>query len=96
MRAQGYALTGYDIFPDHHAFSETEVQKLLAIADPLITTEKDMARLRGAAAGSPHAELAARADILPIELNVQDEADLWARINHALAEGQANQRYTSY
>ena len=63
---------------------------------PLITTEKDMARLRGAPADSARARLAAEAAVLPITLKVENEADLLHAIEAAIANGQANRRYKSY
>lgn len=96
LAAQGYQIAGYDIFPDHHNFTEAEAEKLLAVSAALITTEKDMARLQGAPADSARAALAQRAYILPIALEVENETALLALIETAMTDGQANRLYTSY
>ena len=59
LLAQGYEIDGFTSFADHHDFTEAEAAKLLAHDKPLITTEKDMARLQGAPADSARARLAA-------------------------------------
>ena len=73
-------------FPDHHAFTEREAVRLLAGADAtgaeLITTEKDLARLAGAA--GELATLKARSRTLPIKMTFE-ERDL-VRL-HALIDG---------
>jgi tetraacyldisaccharide 4'-kinase len=92
----GYALGGFTSFSDHHEFSEAEAQKLVASDLPLVTTQKDMARLQGAPAGSARAELAATAHVLKIDLAIADEDELRGLIKNALAAKQANQIYKSY
>jgi len=61
-------------FADHHPYTGAEAAALMAEADraglPLVTTEKDFARLKGRHALS---ELAARARALPITLAVEEE-----------------------
>ncbi len=94
--AQGYEIDGFTSFADHHDFTETEAATLLAHDMPLITTEKDMARLRGAPADSARGRLAAEAAVLPITLKVENEADLLHAIKAAIADGQANRLYKSY
>ena len=56
LAAQGYQMEGFTSFADHHNFTEAEAAKLLAHDTPLITTEKDMARLRARrpTARAPH------------------------------------------
>jgi tetraacyldisaccharide 4'-kinase len=71
----GVAVTERIGFPDHHRYTASEAQTLIARAEAanllLITTEKDAVRL----AGDPRlAALAARASALPVEL-VIEEAD---------------------
>ncbi|MGB7097203.1 MAG: tetraacyldisaccharide 4'-kinase, partial [Xanthobacteraceae bacterium] len=60
-------------FPDHHRFTATEAQALIARADAgnliLVTTEKDLARLTG---DTNLALLAARASALPVLLVVEE------------------------
>jgi tetraacyldisaccharide 4'-kinase len=62
-------------FADHHRYSATEAQTLIADAERdglvLLTTEKDQARLRGEMALSA---LAAKAQALPVILQLEDEA----------------------
>jgi len=64
-------------FPDHHPYVAEEMAELVACAArnglTLVTTEKDMARLRGDPAA---AELAARAAVLPVILRFSDAAGL--------------------
>ncbi|MCC7251727.1 tetraacyldisaccharide 4'-kinase [Hyphomicrobium sp.] len=78
-------------FPDHHAFTEAEAVHLLAEADAtgaeLVTTEKDLARLAGAAGAL--ADLAARSRTLPIAVTFEerDLLRLTALIDGALKNG---------
>jgi tetraacyldisaccharide 4'-kinase len=66
-------------FPDHHGFSVEEANALLAAAQnrhlTLVTTEKDLARMRGNAALG---QLAQASLSLPITLRFQDESALEA------------------
>lgn len=94
--AQGYEIDGFTSFADHHDFTEAEAATLLAHDKPLITTEKDMARLQGAPADSARARLAAEAAVLPIALEIAGEAALLAAISRAITDGQANRLYKSY
>lgn len=96
LEAQGYEVAAMSVFADHHAFNESDAQQLLSSQLPLITTEKDMARLRGTDENSARGQLAKRAQTLPIELIIDDGAALYGLIKNALAEKQANQLYTSY
>ena len=92
----GYRIAALTSFADHHMFSEAEAARLLDSPHPLVTTEKDMARLRGAKAGSARAKLAETAHVLQIALHVEDAAALRQTMQHAMAAKQANQLYTSY
>ena len=96
LAAQGYEVKQFSSFADHHHFTEADAAKLLKSELPLITTEKDMARLQGAPAGTARAQLAARAETLPIALKITDADALSALIKSALAQKQANQLYKSY
>lgn len=62
-------------FPDHHPYTAEETAELVACAArnrlTLVTTEKDMARLRGTPSA---AEIAARATLLPVALEFSDVA----------------------
>ena len=55
-----------------------------------------MARLQGAKPESARAQLAAAADVLKVELKVDNQAALLQAIETAIADGQANQNYKSY
>jgi tetraacyldisaccharide 4'-kinase len=72
-------------FPDHHPYSAGEMAALVAGADQngltLVTTEKDMARLRGAPAA---AGLTARLAVLPVFLKFGDEAGMEAMVRDAI------------
>ena len=74
LAAAGVAVAATRSFPDHHRYSAAEAQALCDHADReglvLVTTEKDLTRLSGEAA---MAELAARADALPVTLAFDDE-----------------------
>jgi tetraacyldisaccharide 4'-kinase len=52
LRASGIDVVRERAFPDHHPFSKTEIETLIADAKrdglTLVTTEKDLARLRTA------------------------------------------------
>jgi tetraacyldisaccharide 4'-kinase len=51
LRASGIDVAGQRAFADHHPYSQTEIESLVAEAErdglTLVTTEKDLARLRG-------------------------------------------------
>ena len=96
LEGQGFAVDRLTAFADHHMFSEAEADALLASELPLITTEKDMARLTRAPDGSARAALAARSQVLPVKLAVDDADRLKAALLAALADGQANRTYKSY
>ena len=96
LEAQGYQVSDVRAFSDHHDFSEADAKQLLALETPLITTEKDMARLQGAKPESARAQLAAAADVLKVELKVDNQVALLQAIETAIADGQANQNYKSY
>jgi tetraacyldisaccharide 4'-kinase len=66
-------------FPDHHPYTADEMAELAACADrnglTPVTTEKDMARLRGVPAA---AELIKRTEVLPVMLEFHDAAAVGA------------------
>jgi tetraacyldisaccharide 4'-kinase len=61
-------------FPDHHRYTDAEAERLVAHADAaglrLVTTEKDMARLSGAA--GPPAALRERAEAFAVTLEFEN------------------------
>jgi tetraacyldisaccharide 4'-kinase len=73
LEAHGIPAAVCKPFPDHHPYAADEMAALVACADrnglTLVTTEKDMARLRGAPAA---AELVKRAAVLPVTLTFSD------------------------
>ncbi len=68
LRQAGLHLAGTRCFPDHHVYSEAELQALAdrAGAMPLVTTEKDLARIHQSASILASTELLA----LKIELDI--------------------------
>ncbi len=78
--AAGIAVKQRQAFPDHHRFSAGEAGALIRQAEhgglALLTTEKDHARMRG---DSVAATLAARAQVLPVKMEVH-EADALRRL----------------
>jgi tetraacyldisaccharide 4'-kinase len=76
-------------FADHHRFSASEASALVADAKVrgllLVTTEKDLARLRG----EPSlASLAAQAHTLPVRLEFEDEGAVRELLRQALAKAR--------
>jgi tetraacyldisaccharide 4'-kinase len=75
LRAIGLSVAETRSFADHHRYTLREAKVLCADADRqgllLVTTEKDLARLRGEPAGL---ELERAAHALPVELVFDDEA----------------------
>ena len=59
LRASGIEVAGQRAFADHHAYSQAEIESLIAEAKrealTLVTTEKDLARLRGDAGAANRA-----------------------------------------
>ena len=96
LQQAGYRVSELTAFGDHHPFSEAEAKRLLASTQKLITTRKDMARLVGAPEGSARAQLAAKAMVLDIALQVEAADELRAAMRAAMQDKQANRLYTSY
>ncbi|MFN3869678.1 MAG: tetraacyldisaccharide 4'-kinase, partial [Hyphomicrobiaceae bacterium] len=78
LERQGGAIIARRSFADHHAFSETDAEALLRLADThgaeLITTEKDHVRLVGF--GGARERLARRARQLAIKLSFLNQDEL--------------------
>lgn len=76
-------------FPDHHRYTADECAALIAAADrdrlDLVTTEKDLARMRGDPAA---VALAARARALPVTLAFREGEDPGPTLFRALARVQ--------
>jgi tetraacyldisaccharide 4'-kinase len=86
LSGAGIAVAATRMFPDHHRFTKMEADALCEEADRdglvLVTTEKDLARMQGEEA---MAELAARAQALPVALLFDDEADFLALLLERIA-----------
>ena len=67
-------------FPDHHPYTEADARALLAEAKALkaglISTTKDLARLKGASGALAELHASARALPITIEFSGDDEASL--------------------
>ncbi len=76
-------------FPDHHLFSPADAEALLSHARArdlqLVTTEKDLVRMRGDPA---LAELAAATQALPVTLEFVEPAVIRKRLEDALAKAR--------
>jgi tetraacyldisaccharide 4'-kinase len=83
----GVAVAERASFPDHHRYSATDAHALVARADAanllLLTTEKDYARFAGDAA---LAALAARSNVLRVQLKIDEESDFRRLILSAAEE----------
>jgi tetraacyldisaccharide 4'-kinase len=86
LRAAGVKIGATRSFSDHHRYSRGEAQALRAAAERerlvLVTTEKDFARMQGAAETT---ELAAVARALPVTLALDDEPAFKTLLQQALA-----------
>lgn len=71
LAATGAVVAAFNAFPDHHAFTDADAQRLLDQADrhgaALVTTEKDAVRLAAVADG-PRGDLGRRARPLAVRL----------------------------
>lgn len=86
LRADGRQLVGAARFADHHAYTQREARRLLAEARArraqLVTTAKDMARLRHGAGALR--ELAQRTLLCEDELVLRDRAGFWKFVRQRL------------
>ena len=89
LTALGADIAERRVFPDHHRFSSIEAEALLSKARArrldLVTTEKDLVRMRGKPA---LAELAAATKALPVTLEFMDPAAIGKRLADALAKAR--------
>lgn len=89
LRAGGIDLVGERAFADHHPFSQSEIETLAAEAQrdalTLVTTEKDLARLRTAGGLPPWAN-----DIVPfaVTLEFDDAASLRKLVSQRLFQAR--------
>jgi tetraacyldisaccharide 4'-kinase len=90
LRASAVEVVAEKAFADHHPFSENEIEVLAAAAKrdglTLVTTEKDLARLRGGGKLMPVAR-----DIVPFAVTLQfdDEAKLLRFVTDRLFQSRA-------
>jgi tetraacyldisaccharide 4'-kinase len=90
LRAGGVDVVAEKTFTDHHPFSESEIEALIAAAKreglTLVTTEKDLARLRSGGKLVPMAR-----DIVPFAVTLQfdDEALLLRFVTDRLFQARA-------
>lgn len=84
----GIAVAERASFPDHHRYTAVDARELIARAEAanllLLTTEKDYARFAG---NAPLAALAARSNMLRVQLKIEEESDFRRLILNA-AEGR--------
>jgi len=90
LTALGAEVVEQRAFPDHHRFSASEADALLAAAQArgllLVTTEKDLVRLKG----EPSlAELTAQARTLPVRLQFENMDGVRDLLNRTLAKARA-------
>ncbi|WP_018266773.1 tetraacyldisaccharide 4'-kinase [Methylosinus sp. LW4] len=82
LEALGLEIVGRKSFADHHAFTAREMAALereaARLRATLVTTEKDAARL------SP--DMAARVDVLPIDLRFAEEEDMRALLRRSITD----------
>ena len=93
LEAHGIQAVVRKPFPDHHPYAADEMAALVACAArdslTLVTTEKDMARLRGV---PDAAELRKQTAVLPVVLEFRDEAGVEALLRNACRGGAAASR----
>jgi tetraacyldisaccharide 4'-kinase len=91
LRDAGIAVAKTRHFPDHHPYDASEARSLLAQADRenlrLVTTEKDLARMRGDTALTA---LAAATTALPVTLMFDDARAIRDLVTRGLARSRPN------
>ena len=85
LETSGITATVRKAFPDHHRYTARETAALVACAQrdglTLLTTEKDMVRMRGDPAA---ADLIRRSRVLPVTLTFKDTAAVKAILRNAM------------
>jgi tetraacyldisaccharide 4'-kinase len=86
LRAIGARVDRTKAFPDHHPYTEADAAELLALAEGeglrLVTTEKDMARLAGAAGAA--SRLRDRTEVFPIVVEFENPSAVGEMIGEAV------------
>ena len=85
VRAQNVPVVGERVFPDHYAYSQSDVSDILArahelSASVLVTTEKDGVKIGPLWTGKANPPIYA----LRVAMQIENEAAFFARINAAL------------
>jgi tetraacyldisaccharide 4'-kinase len=87
LRSLGAVVSEARGFADHHRYGAAEARELLEIAKAgglmLVSTEKDLARMKGDAALN---ELAAQSTALPVRLQFEDEESVRELLRRALKQ----------
>lgn len=85
LEGTGAIVAGWKSFGDHHRYSETDAEELLQKAEiggfDLVTTAKDLARMRG---DDRLSKLCASSKVLRVRLSLDDESGLFATIRNSL------------
>jgi tetraacyldisaccharide 4'-kinase len=81
LKKSGFEITGYEIFMDHHWYTEKDLKRLIlkrekSDAHYLLTTEKDMVRIE-----NPLEKLVA----LEVKIKIEDEDNFWKFIDDRLS-----------
>lgn len=94
LTSMGLDVVGTRAFDDHHAYSDADIERLMADADALdaklITTEKDVVRLQALSAWT---SLKNKIEVLAVEATFQHEAALDALLSAGLDKARANYTY---
>ncbi|MEJ8473531.1 tetraacyldisaccharide 4'-kinase [Roseibium algae] len=87
LEKEGLEIAQTRAFPDHHSFQVSEVEELLKVAEAeglqLVTTSKDMARLK-TAGPEIFRWLAARSEVLAVSMEIEGEEQLFSIIRDKL------------
>lgn len=85
LEGAGAIVAGWKSFGDHHRYSEADAKELLQKAETggfdLVTTEKDLARMRG---DDRLSKLRADSKVLRVRLSLDEESGLFATIKNSL------------
>ncbi|MGC6476173.1 MAG: tetraacyldisaccharide 4'-kinase [Parvibaculales bacterium] len=96
----GFALSETIEYPDHHAYSLRDAEKILELADQhkanIVTTEKDHMRLLGLPAPDPRAKLSQKLQTVPITCALAEAQNLLNRLQTAMADDMQSRYYTNF
>jgi len=87
LKSEGYDVRKTRAFPDHHAYTQADIQALLTEAEEagltLVTTSKDMARLE-TSSGELFHWIASSTEVLEVRMEIDNEDRLAGLIKEAL------------